>query len=223
MKAKAKIKTAIDISMILLLLLLMLFPITGQEFHEWVGVGMLALFVAHNILNLKWYKGLPRGKYTAARAAQTAVNGALLVCLLCLAWSGITMSGYVFDFLPSGGGMGLARRVHMAASYWGFLLMSLHLGFHWSMAAVAIGKGVRDRKHSKGVLYALRILALAITAWGAVCFVRADLVSYLFLKNHFVFFDFEKTALQALAEYAAMMELWAFLGYYFMKWRRTVR
>lgn len=48
-------------------------------------------------------------------------------------YSGIVMSNYVFGFVSISGQMALARQMHMAASYWGFVLMSVHLGFHWSM------------------------------------------------------------------------------------------
>ena len=44
-----------------------------------------------------------------------------------------------------------------------------------------------------------------------------DIVSYLFLKNQFAFFDFEQTAVSVFLEYIAMMGLWIFAGYYFMK------
>lgn len=43
MKLKMKIKVIIDLLMTILLLLLMAFQITGQEFHEWFGAGMLVL------------------------------------------------------------------------------------------------------------------------------------------------------------------------------------
>ncbi len=46
MKFKMKIKVVIDLFMTILLLLLMTFQITGQEFHEWFGAGMLVLFLA---------------------------------------------------------------------------------------------------------------------------------------------------------------------------------
>ena len=58
MNFKMKIKVIIDFFMIILLFLLMAFQITGQEFHEWFGAGMLVLFLAHNILNFKWYGSL---------------------------------------------------------------------------------------------------------------------------------------------------------------------
>lgn len=47
--------------------------------------------------------------------------------------SGILMSREIFSFLPIDGGMGFARILHMVTAYWGFLLMSVHLGLHWGM------------------------------------------------------------------------------------------
>lgn len=41
------------------------------------------------------------------------------------------------------------------------------------------------------------------------CFVHADIFSYMFLKNQFVFFDFEQSAVSVFAEYTAMMSFWA--------------
>ena len=47
--------------------------------------------------------------------------------------SGVIMSREVFSFLPLSGGTGFARTLHMLSSYWGFLLMGVHLGLHWGM------------------------------------------------------------------------------------------
>lgn len=51
------------------------------------------------------------------------------------------MSRYVFDFLPIEGGMSPARLTHMAAGYWGFLLLWAHLGMHWNMVMGMARKG----------------------------------------------------------------------------------
>lgn len=133
MNLKMKIKVTIDFLMTILLLFLMAFQITGQEFHEWFGAGIVVLFLAHNILNFKWYRNLCEGKYRLARVLQIIINFTALLSMLCLAYSGIVMSHYVFGFVSISGQMALARQMHMAASYWGFVLMSVHLGFHWSM------------------------------------------------------------------------------------------
>ena len=46
---KGKVKIILDLLMTAVMLVLMAFQITGQELHEWFGVGMLVLFLAHNI------------------------------------------------------------------------------------------------------------------------------------------------------------------------------
>lgn len=217
MNFKMKIKNLIDFLMTILLLFLMAFQITGQEFHEWFGAGMVVLFLAHNILNFKWYRNLCGGKYRLTRVLQIIINFTVLISMLCLAYSGIVMSYYVFGFVSISGQMALARQIHMAASYWGFVLMSVHLGFHWSMVVGMAGKVVRDRKMPKGIPWIFRIIAVVIAAYGAVYFYKADIVSYMFLKNQFAFFDFEQTAVSVFSEYIAMMGLWVFIGYYSMK------
>jgi len=217
MNFRMKIKVTIDLFMTILLLLLMAFQITGQEFHEWFGAGMLVLFLVHNILNFKWYRSLFKGKYSIIHVMRMIVNFAILFSMLCLAYSGIVMSHYVFDFVFVRGQMALARQMHMAASYWGFVLMSVHLGFHWGMIVGMAGKIVRGRKISKSLLWILRLIAIAAAGYGAICFYKADIVSYLFLQNQFAFFDFEQTAVSVFTEYIAMMGLWIFTGYYFMK------
>ena len=48
--------------------------------------------------------------------------------MVALIYSSIVLSRYVFSVLPIEGGMVLARRFHILGSYWGFLLMNVHLG-----------------------------------------------------------------------------------------------
>lgn len=217
MNLKRKIKIIIDVLMTIVLLLLMAFQITGQKFHEWFGAGMLVLFLVHNILNYKWYKNILKGRYSSVRVLQAVVNFAVLLSMMCLAYSGIVMSHYVFDFVSISGQMALARQMHLAAYYWGFVLMSVHLGFHWGMVVGIAGKIVRDRKIPKSILWIPRIIAVAVAGYGVVCFYKADIVSYLFLENQFAFFDFEQTEVSIFSEYIAMMGLWVFIGYYSMK------
>ena len=77
--------------------------------------------------------GLGTRKYNTVRILTLCIDILVLAFMLLQMYSGIAMSRYVFDFLPSIGGMSLARRIHILGAYWGFLLMSLHLGLHWNM------------------------------------------------------------------------------------------
>lgn len=61
---------------------------------------------------------------------------------------------------------------------------------------------------------AARILALAVSVFGIYVFVKQDIASYLFLRNMFVFFDMGQPLAFFLAEYIAMMGMWACLGHY---------
>ena len=217
MKAKMKIKIGIDFIMTVLLLLLMAYQITGQKLHEWFGTGMLALFILHNILNIKWYGSFFKGKYTLLRIIQTVVNICVLGSMLCLGFSGIVMSRHVFAALPIKGPMATARTMHLAASYWGFVLMSVHLGLHWGMIIGMFKKILKGKKFPEAAVCIIRAIALAIAIYGLTCFVHADIFSYMFLKNQFVFFDFEQSAISVFAEYTAMMSFWVFIGYYIAK------
>lgn len=67
MKPKTVIKLSVDIFMTLALLFLMGYHLWGETLHEWAGVGMLLLFIAHHILNGYWHKSLFKGKYNMMR------------------------------------------------------------------------------------------------------------------------------------------------------------
>ena len=112
LKTKMKIKMGIDFLMTVLLFLLMSYQITGQELHEWFGTGMLVLFLLHNILNIRWYGSLFKGKYTLLRTMQTLINISILISMLCLGFSGIVLSCHIFAGLPIQGPMATARTMH---------------------------------------------------------------------------------------------------------------
>ena len=222
MNRKPKIKMLIDVLMTLLLILLMAYQITGQKLHEYCGTAMLVLFLLHHILNIKWYKNLLNGKYRALRIFSTLVNFALLVSMLCLGFSGIVMSRHVFAFLPINGPMATARTMHMAASYWGFVLMSVHIGLHWVIATGMFQRKMKGKRIPEWSVWIFRLMAFIFAGYGAVCFVKADIISYMFLKSQFVFFDYEKSAVLVFFEYFAMMTMWVFITYYITKKQKVL-
>lgn len=208
-----KVKRTIDLFMTLFLLLLMAYQVTGEALHEWIGAGMLVLFLLHNILNIRWYGGLAKGKYSVLRVLRIVINFSVLVAMLIQAYSGIVLSRHVFAALPISGGMATARVLHLAGSYWSFVLMSIHLGLHWGMI-MGIFRKKSGKKTSIALTWILRLLAVGIAICGVVCFYQADIASYLFLKVEFAFLDYEKSGALILAEYLAMMGLWVFISYY---------
>lgn len=214
MKLKMKLKIFIDFIMTVLLLFQMAYMLIGNTLHEWTGTVLFVLFIFHNALNIKWHFNLGKGRYSGFRILQTVVNLSLLLCMVSLMVSGMMMSRVVFSFLSIDGGMGFARIIHMAAAYWGFFLMSVHLGLHWEMIMGLVRKMSKQKGASKTQTWGLRILAAFISGFGVYAFMKHNLTSYMLLKNQFVFFDMQQSLISFLAEYLAMMVLWACLSYY---------
>lgn len=215
MKPKMIIKICIDIAMTIGLLLLMAYQLVGDEAHEWIGIVMLMLFVVHHILNRKWSGNILRGNYTAYRICQTAIVALILLCMAGSMISGIVLSRYVFNFLNISTGTSWARVMHMLCAYWGFVLMSLHLGFHWNIMISMAGKAVANGAANLTIVS--RVIAGLIAIYGAIAFVRRDIWNYLTLKNHFAFFDFTEPVIFFLLDYLAIMAMFVFVGHYASK------
>ena len=153
MKPILKIKIAVDVAMSVSMLLLMAYGLVGEAAHEWIGMGM---FVAHHVLNRRWIQAVPRGRYTPLRIVQTALAGLIFLCMVGSMISGIVLSRHVFAFLPRHGGYELAGKLHILCAFWGFVLMSLHLGMHWNMVLTMMRKHLTPFKPRT---WCLRLLA----------------------------------------------------------------
>lgn len=216
-KTKRKIQIVIDVSMTFLLPLLMAYSMIGEISHEWLGIMMILLVVVHNVLNVRWFTMLFMGRYTPIRTFRTIINVLLLFNLLSLMISGIILSRYALEFLPIYRGYSLARVVHLLSSYWGFLLMSVHIGLHWSMILGMIKRTAHREKSVAGCRIILRFVSAILCCYGIHAFVQRQLGTYLLLKSEFVFFDFGEPFLYFVFDYAAIMFLFACLGYCFSK------
>ena len=216
MKPKMIIRLSIDFAMTVLLLLLMARQLTGEAAHEWLGAGMFALWILHHILNFKWYSHIGKGRYTPPRMFQLAVNLLLFISMAGMMISAVILSREVFRFLPISGGISLARFMHILCAFWSFVLMALHLGLHWNMILGHIGRAA-GLVLPRPARTALGIAGAAAAVYGLYAFLKNQLLSYLFLTPHFVYFDFERPVILFAAEYMAIMELFVFAGHYGMK------
>ena len=220
MKPKMILKISVDIGMTIALLFLMSYEMVGQAAHEWLGIGMFVLFIFHHFLNLAWSRSLFKGRYTFLRIWQTLLVVLVLASMVSLMFSGMVLSRHALSFVRIRGLSGTARTLHLLGSYWGFVWMSLHLGYHWSMM---MGMARRmTKKASPARTWVLRVIALAIALYGVYAFVKRDVASYMFLVNQFVFFDFEEPLILFLLDYMAVMGLFVFAGHYFTELLRRM-
>lgn len=220
MKPKIIAKLTCDVLMTAALLLLMAYEMVGQAAHEWIGIGMFLLFLGHHFLNIQWCRHICKGKYTAFRVFQVLIAALLLLCMVGLAYSGVVLSRHVFSALPIHGGRSLARTLHMLCSYWCFALMGIHLGLHWNMIMGIVSKG---RKKPGGRAIRLRVIAIVIAVYGVYAFFTRQVGSYMLLRSHFVFFNYDEPLGFFFADYGAIMALLVSIGHYLGKALRRNR
>lgn len=217
-QSKQIVKRIADLAMLVLLPLLMAEILTGQEIHEWLGMGMVVLFAVHHILNAGWWKSFFKGNYTPSRMLSVMLDLLLLLDMAALAVSGIMMSDFIFGFLSIRGGMMIARQLHLFASYWGIILMPAHLGMHMDMLMGAGRRLFRISEKNAGRTWMLRAAAAGISIYGVYGFFAQRIPDYLFLRTHFVLFDETKPAVVYFAETVSIMVLFAALAHYLNKW-----
>ena len=93
---KNTVKKTVDACMTILLLCLMAYQVTGEALHEWIGIGMTFLVIVHQILNIRWYRAMFKGKYNSYRTGVTLVNGLLIVSFLVTAFCGMAIINFLF-------------------------------------------------------------------------------------------------------------------------------
>lgn len=164
-----------------------------------------------------------KGRYSAVRILTLCLDALLLIAMLAQMYSGIVMSRYVFDFLPVSGGMLLARRLHILGSYWGFLLMSLHLGLHWNMILGMLRKATQIKRDSKVRRAVVRAAGGLVAGYGCYVFIKREFPTYLLLKSEFVFLDYSESKILFYLDYLALMGLCIFLAHYGGKLLSAVR
>ena len=210
--AKKIIKIAVDAGMFVLFLLLMEYHLLPSVAHEWLGISVFVLFIAHNALNYKWYAVLFKGKYTAMRIVQTVVNFLLWVAIIGCIVSSVLISSTVFAWGAMAG-----RTIHLIATSWTFILMSVHLGLHWAMF-VGMTKRIKMPELAATIIkWILRVVVLAVGIYGVVVFVQRAFYEELFLLTEFKQFNYDISAFAYLLQTVAMTATFVSATYYLKK------
>lgn len=217
MKPITIVKIGADGAMYLLFLLLMAQYLLPGAPHEWLGISVGILFLAHNALNYKWYKALFKGRYNVLRTVQTAVNFLLWLGMLGCMVSGIIVAESVFH-INAINAYEFGRALHLVATAWTFLLMSVHLGLHWAMF-VGFTKRIPVRQTDRAIfVWIFRMILIAICVCGLYHFIEARYWEELL---HLIDFQKEYNYEQSLFSYllgsAALSVLFAAVSYYAKK------
>ena len=205
MKAKKVVRYVVNTVMTLALLCLMAYQVTGDALHEWIGIGMTVILIVHHILNIKWYGALFKGKYNAYRILSTLTNTLMLASIALTAFCGMSMSAHAVPFLYGMADMTFVRTVHLALSFWSFILMGFHLGLHLPTITA-------KAKPNKAVKIVCTAAFTALAGIGLWLFIKNGIPGYLFFRTHFAFFDYGKAAVLVFLENLAELFFFVFLA-----------
>ncbi|MBQ8089454.1 MAG: hypothetical protein IJ233_01840, partial [Pyramidobacter sp.] len=118
-------------------------------------------------------------------------------------------------------GTAAARTLHLCSSYWALVLMSIHVGLHWSMV-MGMARSVFGLAPRRGAaLWLLRLASAAFAACGAWAFQHLLVWDFLTLKMQYAYFD-DSGDLAALFNWASVMGLFVFVSYWFGKLSQIV-
>lgn len=206
LKNKRYAQMLVDTLMSVVLIILMSYSIAGEVVHEVLGISMLILFVIHHILSVNFTKALFRGKKSADKILKIIVDILLTLIMLVMLVSAVPLSKHLFSFLQIDLFSSISRTAHMLAGYWGFVLMSIHIGFHLPNMLAKPSKDKRKR-------IIIRISLLIIFALGMYFFISEGIYKYLLLINRFVYFDSSAGLIIFVIKYLFIMGMLAVLGY----------
>jgi hypothetical protein len=172
--------------------------------HEIAGVFLFALFIAHNLLNRRWYGTIPKAGGNAPRVLNAAVNLLLCATMAALLGSAVSISHTLFDFIPRNSSLS-ARQIHVLCAYWGFILMSMHAGMHWGTMVGAAGRILGIKGTNRMRTTALRAVSILIVVYGVRAFIKRDIGSKLILYYSFDFWSFDEPMAWYFIRYASIM------------------
>ncbi len=210
MSKKRKIQLVVDVLMTVDLLILMSYKIAGELIHEILGVVMIILIMAHIVLTINYTKALLKTGFGKDKLIKGITDYLLLIIYLMMIMSASTLSKHLLSFLDLSYYSGVSRIIHLICSYWGFALISMHLGMHLDYV---LAKPMKNAKAKPLIITAMVILSFA----GLFMFIHEGIYNYMLLINPFVYFDTEGGLLLFLAKYILIMIMYISSGYGLIK------
>lgn len=161
------LKWLLDIVITAALLLLMNTAFTGMALHEWLGLGLILLFVVHLCVNGRWIRGALRHLSAAPGKVKLrfGINAALLVLVILTALSGILISKVVFPALAVSASHTWTT-VHILAAYGLLILSAVHIGLHGTAILTALRRLFHLKSSPRWRTVTLRVISALVALLG---------------------------------------------------------
>ena len=213
-----KFRIILDLVMTFLFVILMGYYVTDNKVHEILGTITFVLFIIHNILNIKWYKGIFKGKHSFQKVFHITINLLLFIAMVGMMVSGIMISADVFAFLDIPTTM-FARRLHMISTSWGFVLMAIHVGLH----ITGLMNKLNAKMKNSTFEYVYYFILILLSGFGIYSFINLRLWEDMFLLTDFKFFDYKQSPILFYFKLLSVLILIALVIYMIFSAMRKVK
>ena len=178
---KTAAKIIFDILLTAIWVILMLYSVTGALMHEVLGVSCLALFAVHVGYNIPMLKRTSHNMFKHGHGKQTfmyLLDIFLGVFILLTTVSGILISKEILTSIEAND-IALWTWIHEIAAYAALVIMSIHIGLHWSMITSVISRPFKKLSSSPAVRrtgkVAWNLIAVAVMVYGLIATVNYHL------------------------------------------------
>ncbi len=208
-----------NLALLLLFLTVMDYPYTRNLWHEILGFMFIIFAIVHNQINGGWYKNLFKGKMSAPRLVNTAVNVLLIISALTAFMTGLMISHLLFNQL-----MGIRsifaniifiHELHVFSAYVMLILTGLHLGLHWQGICRRIGS-IAKIPSSRALSIIGRIAAASLVIGGIYSSFVYQIGSRLIMEHVFGGFGSEPDWISFVIAHISIISCYA-AGAYFVQ------
>lgn len=177
------------------------------------GTALFLLLILHNVFNRRWYaNAATKGRQRRGLFNLTATV-LLLVSMLVLLVTSVLISNAQSSIMSAYGGF-TVRQIHIAASYWAVVLVSIHLGLRWPML-MGIVRGWSGIKRASSVrAWSLRLATAVIATYGLWSASVQALGTKLSMQMTLDWWNFEESVAAFFLHWLAIAGLFIAVTYY---------
>ena len=169
-------KIIVDILLLILMLIQFSKVYLTSEVHEIIGISLILLAIIHIILNRKYIKAIPNGKYNSKRKILLITNAGFLIVFSLTCILGLLSSQSVLTFLNISNLT--TNYLHKIFAYLSIILLGIHLGTNLTGLLKRIEKKLSN-KFLITTIYSLLIIC------GIYSFIHLDFYNHLIGNSGF--------------------------------------
>lgn len=216
------IRNTLNLAMVLCLVVVMDYRFIENAIHEMLGLFTLLLIIIHNTINRQWYTAIGKGKQDFLRTLKTITNVLLLALIVLVAVTGFLISQTVFASFSLSDSI-LAHQLHILSAYLGFILISIHIGFHWHELLVKLCNWLKIDRTSYRCILISRIAIAIIFSYGIYASFTRNIGSKLLLQHVVNDWAAAPSLIGFIVDYAAIMGCYIAITYYLTQLLQKVR